>query len=476
MKNSHKLFGAALLVASALMIAGCSSPAATNVTGAGVLDSSFGTASDGTPDGVVNTSVGAGDDKATDVAAQADGKIVAVGDHLEGDSTNVVVARYNADGSLDESFGVADDGTPNGIVNTSLGNGDDHAKSVALQADGKIVVAGDHVDGDSSNVFVARYNTDGSLDETFGVTDDGTVNGVVNLSVGEGNDTATAVAVQTDGKVVVAGFHENGGSTDVVVARFATDGSLDASFGTAADSTPNGITNTSIGDGNDEGRDLVIQADGKIVVAGTHIGTDGTSDIAVLRYNTDGSLDASFGTADDGTANGIVDQSLGSGDDKACGVAVQADGKILVVGNHAAAGSNDIAVLRFNADGSLDESFGTAADETPNGVVNTSLGEGDDFACGLAVASDGKILVGGYHQDGTSTNITVLRFTTDGTLDDTFGVADDGTQNGVVNTSLGEGDDVANAIALQADGKLLLAGFHTNGDSTDIVIARYLTK
>jgi len=477
MKKSQKVFGATLLVIGALLAAGCSAQSnSTATTGAGVLDASFGTANDGTANGVVDTSVGAGNDKATDVAVQADGKIIAVGEHVDGSSTNVVLARYNVDGSLDDSFGSANDGTPNGLVNTSLGNGDDHARSVALQSDGKIVVTGDHVEGSSTNIFVARYNVDGSLDDSFGTANDGTANGVVNISLGNGDDTATSVALQSDGKIVVAGYHVNGASTDVIVARLSADGSLDESFGTATDSTPNGITNTSIGDGNDQARDLVIAADGKIVVAGTHVGVDGSSDIAVLRYNTDGSLDESFGTSNDGTANGIVDQSLGSGDDVACGIALQSDGKIVVVGNHSADSSNDIAVIRFNTDGSLDDSFGTATDNTPNGVVNTSLGAGDDFACGLAIAADGKILVGGYHQDGDSTNVAVLRFATDGSLDPTFGVAVDGTQNGVVNTSIGDGNDVASAIALQTDGKLLVAGYHANGDSTDIIVLRYLTK
>ena len=414
MKKSQKVFGATLLVIGTLLAAGCSAQSnSTATTGAGVLDASFGTANDGTANGVVDTSVGAGNDKATDVAVQADGKIIAVGDHVDGSSTNVVLARYNVDGSLDDSFGSANDGTPNGLVNTSLGNGDDHARGVALQSDGKIVVTGDHVEGSSTNIFVARYNVDGSLDDSFGTANDGTANGVVNISLGNGDDTATSVA---------------------------------------------------------------LQSDGKIVVAGTHVGVDGSSDIAVLRYNTDGSLDESFGTSNDGTANGIVDQSLGSGNDVACGIALQSDGKIVVVGNHSADSSNDIAVIRFNTDGSLDDSFGTAADNTPNGVVNTSLGAGDDFACGLAIAADGKILVGGYHLDGDSTNVAVLRFATDGSLDPTFGVAVDGTQNGVVNTSIGDGNDVASAIALQTDGKLLVAGYHANGDSTDITVLRYLTK
>jgi uncharacterized delta-60 repeat protein len=144
-----------------------------------------------------------------------------------------------------------------------------------------------------------------------------------------------------------------------------------------------------------------------------------------------------------------------------------------VTGNHENGDSSDIVVARYFADGTLDESFGTAEDGTPNGVVNISTGDGDDTASDIAVQTDGSIVVAGTNNDG-SDNITLLRLTKDGTLDEGFGTADDGTINGVVNTSLGDGDDTATALVLQEDGKILVTGNHENGDSSDIVVARYL--
>lgn len=448
--------------------------------GAGMLDASFGAGEDdGTPAGVVSTSLGNGDDMAEDLSVDADGHVVVVGNRHNGESNDIVLVRYTADGSFDASFGVGeDDGTPNGVVNISLGEGNDFGTAVAQQADGKVVVAGYHEEGSSTNMVVLRVNADGTLDQTFGTADDGTENGIVNISLGDGNDVARDLAVQADGKIVVVGDSVTAdGSSNIVVARLNADGSVDEAFGQSEDGTPNGFVATSLGNGDDKANALALQADGKIVVVGNRIAEDGSSNIIVARYDAAGVPDATFGASgDDGTPEGFVNLSLGEGDDVARDVALQADGKVVVAGDSVTAdGSSNFVLARLNADGTPDEGFGVSEDGTPNGFVSTSLGEGNDYATGLAIQTDGKLVVAGYHQEGESTNIAVARYETNGDLDQSFGTADDGTENGIVNISLGDGDDMANAVAVQGDKLVVVAGTTTATDGSKNIAVLRLT-
>lgn len=447
--------------------------------GAGMLDATFGAgAEDGTPAGVVATSLGNGDDVATDLALGADGSVLVVGNRSADTGNDIVLVRYTADGSFDASFGVgSDDGTPDGVVDISLGEGDDFATATAVQADGKVLVAGYHEEGSSTNMFVLRVNADGTLDDTFGTADDGTENGIVNISLGDGNDTARDLAVQADGKIVLVGDSvEADGSTNIIVARLNADGSADDTFGQGDDGTPNGFAATSLGKGDDKANSVALQADGMIVVAGTHVVEDGSSNMLVARYDATGVADAGFGKAEDGSPDGFVNISLGDGSDVARGVALQADGKIAVVGDSVSAdGSSNFVLARLTADGTPDDAFGVAEDGTPNGFVQTSLGEGNDVATALAIQADGKLVVVGYHQDGTSTNIAVARYDADGALDQTFATADDGTENGIANVSLGDGDDMANAVAVQGDKLIVVAGTTTATDGSKNIAVLRLT-
>lgn len=450
--------------------------------GAGMLDASFGAGEDdGTPAGVVATSLGDGDDVAEGLVVGADGTVSVVGNRYNGESNDIVLVRYTTDGSFDATFGVGEeDGTPNGVVNISLGEGNDFGTAVAAQADGKLVVAGYHEEGTSTNMVVLRINADGTLDQTFGTADDGTENGIVNISLGDGDDIARDIAVQADGKIVIAGDSVTAdGSANIILARLNADGSIDESFGQAEDGTPNGFVASSLGEGDDKANALVLQSDGKIVVAGDRVAEDGSSNMIVARYDATGVPDVGFGASgDDGTPEGFVNISLGDGNDVARDVVLQADGKVVIVGDSVSAdGSSNFIVARLNADGTPDDSFGVAEDGTPDGFVSTSLGDGNDFATGVAVQSDGKLVVAGYHQDGDSTNIAVARYETNGELDQSFGMADDGTENGIVNISLGDGDDMANAIAMQGDKLVVVAGTTTATDgSKNIAVLRLMAQ
>ncbi|MBS7539274.1 hypothetical protein [Ancylobacter lacus] len=459
--------------------------------GAGVLDKTFGADGnkDGTPDGVVSTSLGSGDDIATAVARTPDDKLVVVGSHVANGSSDVIVARYNHDGTLDKSFGKdgGKDGTPDGVVDVSLGDGNDVATAVAVQPDRKIVVAGYHQDGKSKNIFVARFNRNGTLDKSFGADGnaDGAPDGVVNVSLGDGDDIARAVALAADGKIVVAGDTVKGDSSNIVVARFNADGTVDKRFGAdaGADGTPDGFVSIDLGAGDDVANGLAIERDGEIVVAGSHR-EKGSDNIIVARLTRNGKLDKGFGAdgGKDGTPDGVVSESLGDGNDVARAVALDKKGRIVIAGTTTAKdGSSNMVLARFRHDGSLDASFGVdgGGDGTPDGFVAVDLGKGDDAATSIGLQPDGKIVVAGYHTDGNSKNIAVVRVLPDGRLDKSFGAdgGKDGTPDGVFGISLGDGDDVANSLVIDGSRLIVVAGSTDDKDhSKNIVLLRLLAK
>ena len=245
------------------------------------------------------------------------------------------VAVTAAPGDLDTTF----DG--DGKVTTNFTAGDDVARGVAIQSDGKIVTAGSA--GNTPDFALARYNTDGSLDITF----DG--DGKVTTDIFFG-DSAHGVAIQSDGKIVAVGD-----SVDFALARYNADGSLDTTF------DGDGKVTTSFTAGEARARGVAIQADGKIVAVG-EVGVNPNLDFALARYNADGSLDTTFGV------NGLVTTEF-NGTDRARGVAIQSDGKIVAVGQD---GTSDFALARYNAN-------------TPS---SSSGGGGGGGGCFIATAAD----------------------------------------------------------------------------------------
>ena len=378
------------------------------------------------------TDIGTSTDGAMDLIEQPDGKYLVAGYGAVGGSFDFTLVRYNEDGTLDTSFGSG------GVVTTSFTAGNDVGQGVALQSDGKIIVAGYNSNYDFA---VARYNVDGTLDTSFGT------GGTVTTSVGGTYDFGYKVVVQGDGKIVVAGTSRIGSFYDRSLVRYNTDGSLDTGFGTG------GMVITAISPDNDGATDVVLQTDGKILVAGqSNNGSD--TDFAVTRYNTDGSLDTSFGTG------GIVTTPIGAGDDAAESIVLQSDGKI-VVGGWTVGSDNDFAVVRDNSDGSLDTSFGTG------GKVTAAIGVGDDRAYDVSLQADGKILVTGRSDMGTSYDFSLLRYNADGSLDTTFGTG------GVVTTDVGSNADYGYSVLQKSDGTILVAGHTSNGITSDFGLVRY---
>ncbi len=405
--------------------------------------------------GKVTTDIGGPADYATSMAVQADGKIVVAGSGYGGNTLgDFALVRYNSDGSLDTTF------SGDGKVTTDIDGSSDAVHSVTMQSDGKIVVAGFGYIGGNADLAVARYNSDGSPDTSF------SGDGKLTIDTG-GDDRSQSATVQSDGKLLVAGSGWSGSNGSVVLVRLNIDGVLDTSFDT------DGIVTTDIGSSYDGGQSVTVQADGKILVAGHsynggNAGYINSTDIALIRYNIDGSLDTTF------SGDGMLTTDFGSYQGGATSVTAQSDGKILVAGYTYTSTSYyyvNFALVRYNADGSLDTSF------SGDGKLTTSIGGLEDLGYSVTIQADGKIvMVGSTSSTGSTSNAVVVRLNADGSLDASFGQSDDGTPNGVVNLSVGDGNDFGKTVILQADGKILLAGDLTNGTSSDIWVARLMAN
>ncbi len=374
------------------------------------------------------------------VAIQSDGKIVLAG--YSSIAGNFTVARYNKNGKPDTAFGGS------GKVTTDFGR-EDKAFSVAIQSDGKIVVAGKTnattISTGNFDFAVARYNVNGSLDNTF--SGDGKVTADFNNGA---SDEAHSVAIQPDGKIVVIGT-TNKYNSDFALIRYNTNGTPDKTFG------GNGIITTDFGNG-EEAYAVIVQSDGKIVVAGaTNAGND-FRDFALARYNVNGTLDNTF------SGDGKVIADIG-GVDFGKSVAIQSDGKIVVAG-YTIQGDEDWALARFNVNGTLDNTF------SGDGILTSEFG-GTDDANAVAIQSNGKIVAAGYSKLTTDYDFALARYNIDGTNDSTFG------KSGKVTTHFGSSratysNDLAYAMVLQPDGKIVAAGnVMFSGGFTNFAIARY---
>ena len=419
-------------------------------TATGNLDPTFGTS------GVVRTDFAGNIDQANAVVVQPNGLIIAAGSSFSNSKTveDFIVARYNANGSLDKRFG------KNGKITTDFFRNVDSISAIAIQPDGRIVVAGfAQLPGNGGNprVFaLARYRSDGSPDTSFGN------GGALTTSFGGNFAAASAIMLQPDGKIVVAGtvdFNPDvpGSGLDFALARYNPSGTLDGSFGKG------GKVVFDFFGSFDQANAAVMQPDGKIIVAGSASYDSFNRDIgfALARFNTDGSTDFGFGTG----GKQITD-FFGAGA-KANGVVLQPDGKFVVAGTASDSSTRpvatDIALARYNSDGSLDSGFGIGG-ETAIPFPDSATEQGN----AVALTADGKIIVAGaaFKTFATPPDFALTRFNSDGTLDTGFGTG------GRITTDVAGGTDEALALAIQSDGNVVTAGrsFRSNFDLT---LARY---
>jgi uncharacterized delta-60 repeat protein len=371
----------------------------------------------------------------SDVALQADGKIVVAGDSNSRGTQDFALARYNPDGSLDKSF------AGDGRLTTNFGRAE-IADAVAIQANGKIVAAGFASSAKGLTFALTRYNAGGSLDSSFAG------DGKQTTRLG-GDAIISGLAIQANGKIVATGT-TGVNTADFAIARYNTDGSLDQSF------SGDGTQTTAFSGAFAFAYGIAIATGGKLVAVG--YASDPQKDyFAVARYRPDGSLDPSF------SGDGKQTTDFGAAQQAAYGVAIQADGRIVAAGES----SNDgFALARYNAVGSLDPSF------AGDGTQTTSLGPCVPFiGCYASAANDvaigpaGAIVAAGYA--GIPRHAFALaRYGADGSLDASFG--DGGTQI----TPFRDSAD-GNAVALQADAKIIVAGTVGDQGSSNFALARY---
>jgi uncharacterized delta-60 repeat protein len=384
---------------------------------------------------VVTTLIGTSDDVGRKVLVQADGKIVVVG-YSVGSTTGLdfAVVRYNLDGTLDTTFG------SNGRVTTDLGSVDESGWSAALQDDGKIVVVGRRFNGITDDMVVIRYNTNGSLDTSFG-------SGGSTIYDGGIPEQALGVAIRSDGQIIVVGSSLYLGDTDIFSVHFNSNGNI--------------VDNTSFDyfGLDDVGNSVAVQPDGKYLVAGYATFTDGFKYISLIRYGVDGLLDTTFGDA------GSVITAVGIADDVARSVLVQPNGQIIVAGYTVdAVTGHNFLVMRYNADGTVDSTFGLS------GETSTDLGSLEEGAWGAALQTDGKIIVVGSRFNGLNDDLVLIRHNSNGSIDTTFGNA------GSVVTPTGSGVGFGWSVALQSDGRIVVTGASSNGLNQDIVTLRFNTN
>lgn len=398
-------------------------------------------------DGRVVTSVSSRVENGQALVIQPDGKIVVAGSSERPSPTNtyyLTLVRYHPDGSLDTTY------TGDGVFTMSIAL-DDAARAVALQPDGKIVAAGRTVNGDGPAFALVRTLANGDLDTGFGT------NGVVTVPIGMAE--AHSLQIQPDGKIVVGGQSEGSPTTgNFALARTLADGSLDATFGVG------GVVTTAVSAGIDRLRALTLLPDGRILATGASSPNGADSTFALAQYDGMGMLDSSFGIS------GLLTVAVGTRDE-GFDLALQPDGRFIMAGTTITSVPNfpsiliiSSALLRFEASGSLDTSFGQG------GVVTNSFGTAQETGRAVIVQPDGQIVIAGTTvQDIDHAQFALARYLTDGSPDTTFG------SNGIVQTVIGPNTNNGRDLALQADGKLVLVG-HTLSASRvegDIALARY---
>jgi uncharacterized delta-60 repeat protein len=410
-------------------------------------------------------------------------------------------------GTLDPSFG------NRGFVTYSFPNDrNDYAQAGAVQSDGKIIVAGvtEALSNFDSDFALVRFNEDGSLDRTFGT------DGAVVTEFGPHYASVSKMVLQMDGKILVCGYVIYESDKDFALVRYNKDGSLDQSFGI------DGRVTTNLGSKDDCAYGLGVQSDGKIVVAGhANNGAAADYDFALVRYNTDGTIDQSFGVQgkqrtdfnlqydvceslavqrDDkivlvGAANyntnqdfaiaryrpnGILDSiENGSSEpwgadgklksqqptqDLASSVIVLSGGEVLAAGRILIGSSYDMAVLRYSSTGTLDRSFGK------DGLATVDFGGFNDSVASLAIQEDGRIVLAGNSHRESVHRLALARLNGDGSIDPTFVISGNSAPHSV---SLA---NAASSVTIQADGKYVVVGHRPSGNNVDFFVARYLAQ
>ncbi len=375
----------------------------------------------------------------SEVLIQEDARILVCGTGTtETNAEDFVIARFRPDGTVDSTF------NQTGFRVIDFFGKDDFCYAMALQQDGKILITGIATTlVPKRKTAIVRLLEDGTFDKSFGT------NGIVINGDDQYGENPRAIIYQPDESIIVTGSVQVGAATLLcAIFKYEEDGTPDLTFG------ENGLVKTIVPEGFNPSFGI-LQEDGKIITGGSLLGN--TIESLILRFTTEGVVDSSFGT------NGVARINYFNEDHNAYSVAFQADQKLLVVAGITHSGKRDFCVLRYTTNGTIDSTFGT------NGRVITPFSSGSNTAHAVSVQDDQKILLAGFLGTTPNHDFALARYTTTGSLDAGFGIG------GKVITDFGE-DDVAFAMAIQTDKKIVLAG-HTidNAEIGDFAVARYLS-
>lgn len=402
--------------------------------------------------GLVVTDFG-NNERAKALVIDSNGKLVVAGSIGNSNAVEMGLVRYNSNGSLDTSFGIG------GTATKDFGLGYNIGEDVAIDSNGKLILSGwvQTCEGCLYAYGTIRINANGTLDTSFGAG--GSVLTKFTPPEVGGSDSAYAVAVDDGGNIVIAGTAQQTtglGDFNFGLARYDILGNADATFG-IPDSVVVGEAGLVTTDfGFYEGLNSVIVSGTKLIATGVTSGNfEGDPyDFAIARYNQDGSLDISF------DSDGKVTTDFAGGGDTAYDAIVDSAGRLVVVGAvnpDSMTPFTDFALARYNQDGSLDTSFGTG------GKVTTDFREIFDTAYAVAIDSSEKIVAAGVTTDG----IAIARYNTNGTLDASFGINGKYVINNLCDCTVEAYD-----LAIDANGKLVLVGYSSASSTDDIWIAR----
>jgi len=384
---------------------------------------------------------------------QDDNKIILGGVTQMNGVSNIMIVRYHSHGIVDEGFGY------NGIKVLNYGGSSDYLSDIAVQPDGKIVAVGYTITGDKTKMIALRLNEDGSLDNTF------SSDGVTVIDYGTSiNAWGTSLAILDDGKIIISGNIEDSPFTYVHTAmcRLTSTGSLDNTFGVNGLLTHDLLNFWCFTD------EMTIQND-RIILGGVFFNPDFDRFATVSRYYMDGSIDTDFGDA--GSSTFHLQGDAGIAYCSNIGISLAPDGKILFASKVIPGwGERDLALLRFNANGGIDNSFGI------NGIVINEM-EGNSYASDVIVQANGKIIACGSYRnpDPDNYDFLIIRYLANGFPDPSFGTAG----NGVVISSVSPGiwySDESNSVIFSNDDKLLVSGYaKTDHNDYDFAMACYHT-
>lgn len=438
---------------------------------AGSLDASFNQV------GTALVGFGQQFDTANAVARQADGRLIVAGTTSSNTTglSSFALARLNPDGTLDTSFGNA------GLVQTSFGAGSSaNTAGVAVLSTGQILVGGYVTQNGQNNLALARYNTNGTLDTSFG----GANTGLLVRDAGGTSEAASAFLVDSTDRIYLAGTNGAGTSATFLVARLNPDGTFDTSFGETSGGARSGIASVAVPGGSGAIASLALAPDGSLVAGGfrdvPQAGGGALSDFAVARFTSAGDLDTTF----NGSGFYVTDFSGANQPDEVLGVAVQPDGRVLAAGftgnTLPRSGASRFAILRLNTNGTPDTTFANNGRFT--GAPASARFEALDT---ITVLGDGSILAAGTYgdpnapaasPDAINSNFALLRLTSSGAVDPAFG----STEPGLATADVSGNFDEARSILVLPDGRVVVAGFAGNasqqGGGGDFGVAQFLTS